>query len=34
VLGHKTPRMAIEYVKRANADRLSDAAMDKWEAAG
>jgi integrase len=33
VLGHRTPKMALYYVKEASKLKLNDAAMDKWEAA-
>lgn len=34
VLGHKSPKMAMYYVKEANKITLNDSAMDKWERAG
>jgi integrase len=34
VLGHRTPKMALEYVRGANKQTLNNSAMDKWEAAG
>jgi integrase len=32
VLGHRTPKMALEYCREANKQTLNDSAMDKWEA--